>query len=155
MQLNHSEASRSIMYVGPKGIKTDTVTGFKPQLRFKRFEPTEVPYSVALQLLSFDCFTEASQKSLEAAKQAEELEAKRLADEAAEAERKAKEEADKVDTVVMVEGEGVDLGKYTAAQLATFVEANDLEVKQEAGEKVDEFRLRVRDAYRAKEQAGE
>lgn len=151
MRLNHSEASRSIMYVGPKSIKTDTVTGFKPQLRFKRFDPTEVPYSVALQLLSFDCFTEASQESLEAAKQAEELEAQRQQEEKEAAERKAKEEADKVDTVVNVEGEDVDLGKYTSAQLATFSEAHDLDVNQTSGEKVDEFRLRIRDAFRAKE----
>jgi hypothetical protein len=153
--LVHSEKAVSIIYVGPKAVKRDTVSGYKPVMVFKRYEPTETPFSVAQSLLGFDCFVRADSDALKAAKEQEELEAK-AAQEQAEAKVKAEaEEKNKADTVVHVDGEDVDLCKYTSNQLATFAEAQDLEIKQEPQEKVDEFRLRVRDTYRAKEQAGE
>lgn len=48
-------------------------------------------------------------------------------------------------------GDYGDIGKFTAAQLRTLVEGAELDIApQAAQEKVDDFRLRVRDALRAK-----
>lgn len=138
------------MYIGPKAIKRDTVTGYKPELRFHRNKPENVPYSVAQALLGFDCFVVATEDAQK------EAEAKLKAEEAAAAAAKEKElaelakEKDQGDTVLEVDGEKVDIGKFTSSQLATFVEAHDLDVQQKSQERVAEFALRVRDAYRAK-----
>ncbi|CAL9955208.1 hypothetical protein VPHD85_0007 [Vibrio phage D85] len=150
-QINHSENTTPIMYIGPKAIKRDTVTGFKPELRFVRNQPENVPYSVAQALLGFDCFVIATPESFEAAKKKEHEEAE--AAEAAKklAEEEALKELDKGDTVLEVDGESIDVGKFTSSQLATFVEAQDLEIQQKSQEKVGDFALRVRDTYRAKQ----
>lgn len=148
-QINHAENTTPIMYIGPKAIKRDTVTGFKPVLRFIRNKPENVPYSVAQALLDFDCFviaTEGSMLEAETKLKAEEEAAELAAKAAAEAKLK---EADKGDTVLDVDGESVDIGKFTSSQLATFVEAHDLEIKQGSQEKVGEFALRIRDEFRA------
>lgn len=53
----------------------------------------------------------------------------------------------------------VDLAKLTSAQLNTLIEGEDLGIEQKGPqEKVDDFRVRVRDALKAKqaaEQGGE
>lgn len=134
-----------IVYIGPKDKKKDTVCGTRTI--FKRFEPTKVLAEHAERFLSFPTvFVEADkleevQKKLEAAEKA--AEAKRKA--AEEAERQAEEAAN---MEVIVEGATVDLGKYSSAQLDTFVAAHDLEVE---GPKkpVPDYRKKVRDAYRA------
>ncbi|MNG02712.1 hypothetical protein D3C84_857530 [compost metagenome] len=50
---------------------------------------------------------------------------------------------------MVVDHLGLDLAKMTSAQLATVAEKYEIHIKQEVGERVDEFRLRVRDALRA------
>lgn len=149
MQVNHEEKTIAIMYVGPKAVKRDTVTGYKPTLRFVRGESTDVPCSVANALLDFSCFQRSSKDAMaqieqqEKAKQLEAEEAARIAEE------EAQREKDLMDTIVDVDGEEVDLGKYNQAQLEAFVMAHDLEITK-GSEKVKEFGLRVRDAYREK-----
>ncbi len=150
-QINHSENTTPIMYIGPKAIKRDTVTGFKPELRFMRNKPENVPYSVAQALLGFDCFVVATESAIDEAKSKEEIDAKRAEEEAKLAEEEALKEKDKGDTVLEVDGESIDVGKFTSSQLTTFVEAQDLEIQQKSQEKVGDFALRVRDTYRAKQ----
>ncbi|CAL9955231.1 hypothetical protein VPHK250G1_0006 [Vibrio phage K250 g1] len=150
-QINHSENTTPIMYIGPKAIKRDTVTGFKPELRFVRNQPENVPYSVAQALLGFDCFVVATEAAIHEAKSKEEIDAKRAEEAAKLAEEEALKEKDKGDTVLEVDGESIDVGKFTSSQLATFVEAQDLEIQQKSQEKVGDFALRVRDTYRAKQ----
>ena len=67
-----------------------------------------------------------------------------------EAERLAAEQARLAEEQSMVVGER-DLAKMTSAQLATLVEGEDLDIEpQGPQEKVPEYRVRVRDALKAK-----
>ena len=55
----------------------------------------------------------------------------------------------------MVVGD-IDLAKLTSAQLATLIEGEELGIEQKGPqEKVDDFRVRVRDALKAKLAAGQ
>jgi len=146
--LANSTATATIMYIGPKAVKEDTVSGYYPKIKFTRNTPTEVPVLVASSLLSFDCFVQVTEDTLEQAKIAEELAAKALADEQAEAERLKNEELDAADTVVVVDGAEIDLGKLTFGALDAFIEGNDLDMRRNDGEPKELFCLRVRDAYR-------
>jgi len=146
--LANSTATATIMYIGPKAIKEDTVSGYYPKIKFKRNTPTEVPVIVASSLLSFDCFVQVTEDTLEQAKITEELAAKALTDEQAEAERVKLEELNAADTVVVVDGADIDLGKLTFGALDAFIEGNDLNVRRNDGEPKELFCLRVRDAYR-------
>lgn len=139
-----------LIYIGPKAVKIDKVSGYYPQIKFNRHEPTEVPGVVASALLSFDCFALATDEAIEAAKaaEAEALEKEKLEKEAAE--KLANEQADKDDTIVLVDEEEVDLGKMSVPQLEAFVEGQELDVAKVSGERKPEFLIRVRDAYRAK-----
>lgn len=140
----------SLLYIGPKPVKIDKVSGYYPQIRFKRNEPTEVPGVVASALLSFDCFALATDEAMQAAKDAEAkaAEAEKLAKE--EAEKLAKQKEDEGDTVVMVDDTEVDLGKLTVTQIEAFIEGQELDVEKKSGELKPEFVIRVRDAYREK-----
>ncbi|MNI20805.1 hypothetical protein D3C73_743010 [compost metagenome] len=73
---------------------------------------------------------------------------------AAEAARRAEDEAARLaaEQSMVVEHLGLDLAKMTSAQLATVAEKYELHIKQDAGERVDEYRLRVRDALRAQKE---
>lgn len=138
-----------IMYIGPKAVKRDTVSGFRPQMSFVRNEPTDAPLPVAIALLDFpDCFIRATKENI---KQAEEAEKRRIkaAEEAArlEEERKLKEAADN-DMTVEVDGSVIDLSRYNSRQLAAFVEGNGLDLMQDPKELVRDFCRRVRDTYR-------
>lgn len=62
-------------------------------------------------------------------------------------------EAAKNSFVLTIGGDDVDIAKLTSIQLATLVESEDLDIKQGAQEKVDEFRARVREAIQAKNAA--
>ncbi|HFS0210875.1 TPA: hypothetical protein ACHYTZ_004442, partial [Yersinia enterocolitica] len=55
--------------------------------------------------------------------------------------------------VLKIGGDEVDIAKLTSVQLATLVESEDLDIKQGAQEKVDDFRVRVREAIQAKSAA--
>lgn len=146
----NSMATTSIMYVGPKAVKEDTVSGFYPKIKFKRNEPTEVPLVVASTLLSFDCFVKVTEESVEDAKLAEQREAEAQKKAEEEAELLKQQELDAADTTVTVDGAEIDLGKLTFGSLDAFIEANGLDIRRGDGEPKEALCLRVRDAYRAK-----
>lgn len=134
----------AIAYIGDKPMKKDTVTGSR--MVFPRHTPVDVESHIAMQLLEFPTVWRKADELEGVLAHQSELEAA-----AAEAARRAEEEATRLaaEQSMVVEHLGLDLAKMTSAQLATVVEKYELHIKQEAGERVDEFRLRVRDALRA------
>lgn len=139
----------AVVYIGDKPSKKDTVTGSR--LVFPRHEAVDVESHIAMQLLEFptvwirhDALAGALERQ-ETIARAEAEEQERLA---AEAARLAEEQS-------MVVGD-IDLSKLTSAQLATLIEGEDLGIEQKGPqEKVDDFRVRVRDAMKAKLAAGQ
>lgn len=133
-----------LVYIGDKPVKKDTVT--LSDLIFPRFEPVPTPADIALRLLRFPAvWRKASdlpsvKSEYESAQKAAEEEAERLA--AEEAARLAAEN-------MIVEPYG-DIGKLTSAKARTLVEAEGLDIEQGAQEPIGEFRVRVRDALKAK-----
>ncbi|MGY3855362.1 hypothetical protein ACW5W8_21460 [Aeromonas aquatilis] len=134
----------AVVYIGDKPSKKDTVTGSR--LVFPRHVPVDVGSDLAMQLLEFPSVWirgDALAGELERQEAIAKVEAQEQERLAAEAARIAEEQS-------FVVGER-DLAKLTSAQLATLVEGEDLAIEpQGAQEKVGEFRLRVRDALKAK-----
>ena len=119
----------AVVYIGDKPSKKDTVTGSR--LVFPRHTAVDVESHIAMQLLEFPTVWIREAGHLRADKTA------------AEQARLAEEQS-------MVVGER-DLAKMTSAQLATLVEGEDLDIEpQGPQEKVPEYRVRVRDALKAK-----
>lgn len=150
-QLMHDMHTIEIIYIGPKAFKRDTVTGYRPQMTFKRFDATPVPATVAIALLDFpDCFVRASKETIE---KAESLEKAAIIAAELEAEELAvilEKEKDDQDTTVEVDGETIDLVKYTFSQLEAFCLAGELEITRGEGEEKPLLVKRIRDAYRSK-----
>ncbi|RLM26504.1 hypothetical protein BIY29_05445 [Brenneria alni] len=137
----------SVVYIGPKDKKRDTLTGSR--LVFPRLQPVDVESAIAHQLLDFPTvFVRASEVEsvLEQKADSEEAKARAEADELARLQALAAASS----FVVKIGNDDIDLAKLTSVQLATLVESEDLEVKQGAQEKVDAFRVRVREAIKAK-----
>ncbi|QXB98613.1 hypothetical protein [Aeromonas sp. FDAARGOS 1418] len=134
----------AVVYIGDKPSKKDTVTGSR--LVFPRHIAVDVESHIAMQLLEFPTVWirhEALAGELARQETAAEMEAQELERLAAEAARLAEEQS-------MVVGER-DLAKMTSAQLATLVEGEELDIEpQGPQEKVSEYRVRVRDALKAK-----
>lgn len=140
-----------VMYIGPKAVKTDTVTGYRPQLRFPRLQPVPVPEVIAQTLFAFpDVWVLATEENINGVKTRDEFMEREAERQAEEAELAKQAELDDADTIVNVDGEQVDLGKYTFSQLATFSEACELYVIREPEEQKTDFVKRIRDAYRSK-----
>ena len=134
----------AVVYIGDKPSKKDTVTGSR--LVFPRHTAVDVESHIAMQLLEFPTVWirhEALAGELARQETVAEMEALELQRLAAEQARLAEEQS-------MVVG-GRDLAKMTSAQLATRVEGEDLDIEpQGPHEKVPEYRVRVRDALKAK-----
>ncbi|MCO5341129.1 hypothetical protein NG896_00990 [Aeromonas veronii] len=134
----------AVVYIGDKPSKKDTVTGSR--LVFPRHTPVDVESHIAMQLLEFPTVWirhEALAGELERQETIARMEAEEQERLAAEAARLAEEQS-------MVVGD-IDLAKLTSAQLATLVEGEDLAVEpQGPKEKVDDFRVRVRDVLKLK-----
>lgn len=134
----------AVVYIGDKPSKKDTVTGSR--LVFPRHTAVDVESHIAMQLLEFPTVWirhEALAGELARQETAAEMEALELQRLAAEQARLAEEQS-------MVVGER-DLAKMTSAQLATLVEGEDLDIEpQGPQEKVPDYRVRVRDALKAK-----
>ena len=139
-----SNTTVDIVYIGEKPVKRDTVTGSR--LMFPRFAPVPVEKAIALQLLEYPTVWRRAE-DLEKVERERQAAADAAAEEAA---RLAGEEAERLAAADMRVGE-LDLGKMSSAKLQTLAEAEDLGIKQEPQEKVDDFRVRVRDALRAKQ----
>ncbi|MFQ2612251.1 hypothetical protein [Aeromonas sp. 600886] len=137
----------AVVYIGDKPSKKDTVTGSR--LVFPRHTPVDVESHIAMQLLEFPTVwvsKEALAGTLERQETIARMEAEEQERLAAEAARLAEEQS-------MVVGD-IDLAKLTSAQLATLIEGEDLGIEQKGPqEKVDDFRVRVRDALKAKQAA--
>lgn len=134
----------AVVYIGDKPSKKDTVTGSR--LVFPRHEAVDVESHIAMQLLEFPTVW-IRQDALAGTLERQETIARM---EAEEQERLAAEQARLAEEQSMVVGER-DLAKMTSAQLATLVEGEDLDIEpQGPQEKVPEYRVRVRDALKAK-----
>ncbi|ENA1773816.1 hypothetical protein ABF237_002497 [Yersinia ruckeri] len=140
----------AVVYIGPKEKKRDTITGSR--LVFPRLKPVEVESAIAHQLLDFPTVFvrhDELEKLLEAKQQSVLDRAYQLALE----EDGLRQQTALNSFVVKVGSDEVDLAKMTSVQLATLVESEDLGIKQGAQEKVDDFRLRVRESINAKVEA--
>lgn len=140
----------AVVYIGPKEKKRDTITGSR--LVFPRLKPVEVESAIAHQLLDFPTVFvrhDELEKLLEAKQQSVLDRAYQLALE----EDGLRQQKALNSFVVKVGSDEVDLAKMTSVQLATLVESEDLGIKQGAQEKVDDFRLRVRESINAKVEA--
>ncbi|MGL0931812.1 hypothetical protein ACSTEA_00220 [Vibrio vulnificus] len=143
----------SIVYIGPKPKKKDTVTGSR--LVFPRHTPVLVDEDIAYQLLDFPSVwitQDDLEHHLKIVDEREQAEARKL---------QAKEEAERAEQleasmVVTLNSEEIDLAKLNSAKLKTLIAANELDIApKSAQEDVDTFRLRVRDHIRGLEAQGE
>jgi hypothetical protein len=142
----------AVAYIGPKDKKRDTITGSR--LIFPRLTPVDVESAIAHRLLDFptvfvkaealESVLKANADSAADQAEADRLEQTRLAVLAAEN-----------SFVVKIGNDEIDLAKLTAVQLATLIEAEELELKQDPQEKVGDFRIRVRDAINGKKAGGD
>jgi len=136
----------SIVYIGQKPKKKDTVTGSR--LIFTRHKPIEVESDIAEQLLDYPgvWVLEVDAENVIAKQEAK---TKALAAEI----KKQKEARDSADIEqsmdVLVDGEALDIGKYSSKQLDTLVEAEDLVITTRK-KPVPPYRLAIRDALREK-----
>ncbi|HEN3639191.1 TPA: hypothetical protein U5E40_003880 [Yersinia enterocolitica] len=140
----------AVVYIGLKEKKRDTITGSR--LVFPRHKPVEVESAIAHQLLDFPTVF-IRYDELEDALNLQQTSEQEHAELAAQLIEQAKLEAAKNSFVLKVGGDEVDIAKLTSVQLATLVESEDLDIKQGAQEKVDDFRARVREAIQAKNAA--
>lgn len=140
----------AVVYIGLKEKKRDTITGSR--LVFPRHKPVEVESAIAHQLLDFPTVF-IRHDELEDALNLQQASEQEHAELAAHFIEQAKLEAAKNSFVLKIGGDDVDIAKLTSVQLATLVESEDLDIKQGAQEKVDDFRVRVREAIQAKNTA--
>ncbi|HAG0017913.1 TPA: hypothetical protein G8O67_005323 [Salmonella enterica] len=137
----------AIVYIGEKNVKRDTITGSRAV--FPRLQPVHVDSEVAYQLLEFPKVW-VRHEQMEAILQQQEEE-KRLKEEelARQLEEEARIAADS-SFVVSIQGDEVDISKYTLAHLLTLNESEELGLKKEAKESAGDFRIRVRDALKSR-----
>ncbi|HHL2730389.1 TPA: hypothetical protein ACQ4J9_003066 [Yersinia enterocolitica] len=140
----------AVVYIGPKEKKRDTITGSR--LVFPRHKPVEVESAIAHQLLDFPTVF-IRHDELESTLNLQQASEQEHADLAAQLIAQAKLEAAKNSFVLKIGSDEVDIAKLTSVQLATLVESEDLDIKQGAQEKVDDFRARVREAIQTKNAA--
>lgn len=140
----------NVVYIGPKPIKRDTVAGTRTV--FPRLKPVPVDPDVAYRLTDFPRVwiyeSQLDEHEEEQAKKAA-LEAQRQA----ELEAQAKAEAEAANMEVEVNGQTIDISKFTGPKLATLIESAELDIEPKgSAESVTDFRARVRDALRARQE---
>ncbi|EKN3739656.1 hypothetical protein HL273_04070 [Yersinia enterocolitica] len=140
----------AVVYIGPKEKKRDTITGSR--LVFPRHKPVDVESAIAHQLLDFPTVF-IRHDELESTLNLQQASEQEHAELAAQLIEQAKLEAVKNSFVLKIGGDEVDIAKLTSVQLATLVESEDLDIKQGAQERVDDFRARVREAIQTKNAA--
>lgn len=140
----------AVVYIGPKEKKRDTITGSR--LVFPRHKPVDVESAIAHQLLDFPTVF-IRHDELESTLNLQQASEQEHADLAAQLIAQAKLEAAKNSFVLKIGSDEVDIAKLTSVQLATLVESEDLDIKQGAQEKVDDYRVRVREAIQTKNAA--
>ncbi|CRY60441.1 Uncharacterised protein [Yersinia kristensenii] len=137
----------AVVYIGPKEKKRDTITGSR--LVFPRHKPVDVESAIAHQLLDFPTVF-IRHDELESTLNLQQASEQEHAELTAQLIEQAKLEAAKNSFVLKMGSYEVDIAKLTSVQLATLVESEDLDIKQAAQEKVDDFRVRVREAIQGK-----
>ncbi|HFI1930232.1 TPA: hypothetical protein ACGPMY_000566 [Yersinia enterocolitica] len=140
----------AVVYIGLKEKKRDTITGSR--LVFPRHKPVEVESAIAHQLLDFPTVF-IRHDELESTLNLQQAAEQEHAELAAQLIEQAKLEAEKNSFVLKIGSDEIDIAKLTSVQLATLVESEDLDIKQGAQEKVDDFRVRVREAIQTKNAA--
>ncbi|MBW5855924.1 hypothetical protein [Yersinia enterocolitica] len=140
----------AVVYIGLKEKKRDTITGSR--LVFPRHKPVDVESAIAHQLLDFPTVF-IRHDELESTLNLQQASEQEHAELTAQLIEQAKLEAAKNSFVLKIGGDDVDIAKLTSVQLATLVESEDLDIKQGAQEKVDDFRVRVREAIQGKNAA--
>ncbi|HIA5715967.1 hypothetical protein [Yersinia enterocolitica] len=140
----------AVVYIGLKEKKRDTITGSR--LVFPRHKPVDVESAIAHQLLDFPTVF-IRHDELESTLNLQQASEQEHAELTAQLIEQAKLEAAKNSFVLKIGGDEVDIAKLTSVQLATLVESEDLDIKQGAQEKVDDFRVRVREAIQGKNAA--
>ncbi|EBP4586427.1 hypothetical protein VH79_25285 [Salmonella enterica] len=136
----------AIVYIGEKNVKRDTITGSRAV--FPRLQPVHVDSEVAYQLLEFNDVWVRQEQMEETLQQQEEekrLKEDKLARQIEEEARLAAENS----FVVNVQGDELDISKFTVTQLLTLSESEELGLKKDAKESAGDFRIRVRDALKA------
>ncbi|HDL7646316.1 TPA: hypothetical protein PXO92_002954 [Yersinia enterocolitica] len=137
----------AVVYIGPKEKKRDTVTGSR--LIFPRHEPVEIDSALAYQLLDFPTVF-VRQEALIGVLDKQAEQAKARAEQEAYLLELSAREAQENSFVLLIGDAEMDIAKLTSVQLATLVESEELDLKQAPQEKVDDFRVRIRDAVKAK-----
>ncbi|EAA7987824.1 hypothetical protein CJ745_21405 [Salmonella enterica subsp. enterica] len=137
----------AITYIGEKNIKRDTITGSRTV--FPRLKPVHVDSAVAWQLLEFPDVWVRYEQLEETLRQQEEARQRRDEQLAQQREKEVLLAAEN-SFVVNVQGDDLDISKYTSAMLNTLCEAEELDIHQGAQEKVNDFRIRVREALKAR-----
>lgn len=143
----------SIVYIGPKQKKKDTVTGSR--LVFQRHKPVLVEQDIAYQLLDFPSVwisEEELEDHLKIIAEREQAEARKQQ----ELEAAAQKEQYQASMEVSLKGELIDLAKLNSAKLKTLVAAHELDIApKSAQEDVDTYRIRIRDHIRGLEASDE
>lgn len=133
-----------ITYIGSKPSKRDTITNSR--LVFPRGKSVSVDSDIAHRLLDYPKVWALSEEAEGIVKE-QEAKAKAVADKkAAEIAANAKENIDQ-SMLVIVDGETLDLAKYSGKQLETLVVATDLTITVKA-KPVDAYRTAIRDELR-------
>jgi len=133
-----------ITYIGTKPVKKDTVTGSR--LLFPRGKPVPVESDVAHQLLDYPKVWALADEAEEIVKE-QAIKAKAIAEKIAkEAEAENKASLDQ-SMLVNVNGETIDIAKFSGNQLETLVEANDLTITVKP-KPVTQYREAVRNELR-------
>lgn len=136
----------AVVYIGPKPVKRDTVAGTRNV--FPRHEPVPVEADIAHRLTDFPkvwIYAKDFKDHAKAEQEREEAQAQAQA----KAEAAALAAAEEACMVVTVKGQEIDLNKLNSAKLTTLIESEELDIPGKgSSEKVDDFRVRVRDAIR-------
>ena len=137
----------SVVYIGDKPQKKDTVAGSR--LVFPRHKEVPVEEDVAYRLLEFPSVWVLAEEAEDIIK-AQQKRAKALAE--AEAERLAQQKQAELDAsmLAIVNGETIDLAKYSSKQLDTVVVAEELTIEAKDKKPVGEYCKKVRDLLREK-----
>ena len=133
-----------ITYIGQKAVKKDTVTGSR--LVFPRGKSVSVDSDVAHQLLDYPKVWALSDEAKDIVEE-QEARAKAIAEKLAE--EKAAEEKANLDLsmLVIVDGETLDIAKYSGKQLETLVVAAELTITVKP-KPVAPYREAIREALR-------
>lgn len=135
-----------VVYIGPKKFKRDTICNTRTI--FPQFKPVPVPVDIAYQLTEYPTVWKYKSELEDYLCEQEELKKAKAAEQEDERKRLA-QEAFENSTVVTLNGEELDISKYTEVQLKTLVEGEELNVEpKQQGETVADYRMRVRDAIR-------